>query len=148
MAIAWANRNGLSRGPSTCKVLIYIRLAPNNALKCRVWVLYHAFVYRHVPSFYLKFSIQWWWISADYVILVVGIDMKCKYIYTHISYLCTKHAYFCPTKSLWIIRHTIYICDPLKITRLSKISNIRRTRSQNLNDSRLVLQLSLSNPLK
>ena len=29
-----------------------------------------------------------------------------------------------------------------------KISNIRRTKSQNLNDSRLVLQLSLSNPLK
>ena len=29
-----------------------------------------------------------------------------------------------------------------------KISNIRRTKSQNLNDSRLVLQLSLPNPLK
>ena len=29
-----------------------------------------------------------------------------------------------------------------------KISNIRRTKSQNLNVSRLVLQLSLSNPMK
>ena len=29
-----------------------------------------------------------------------------------------------------------------------KISNIRRTKSQNLNDSRLVLQLSLPNLLK
>ena len=28
-----------------------------------------------------------------------------------------------------------------------KISNIRRTKSQNLNESRLVLQLSLPNPL-
>ena len=29
-----------------------------------------------------------------------------------------------------------------------KISNMRRTKSQNLNDSRLVLPLSLPNPLK
>ena len=29
-----------------------------------------------------------------------------------------------------------------------KLSNIRRTKSQNLNDSRLVLQLPLSNPLE
>ena len=29
-----------------------------------------------------------------------------------------------------------------------KVSNIRRTKSQNINDSRLVLQLSLPNPLK
>ena len=30
----------------------------------------------------------------------------------------------------------------------SKVSNIRRTKSQNLNDFRLILQLSLPNPLK
>ena len=29
-----------------------------------------------------------------------------------------------------------------------KVSNIRRTKSQNLNASRLILQLSLPNPLK
>ena len=29
-----------------------------------------------------------------------------------------------------------------------KISNTRRTKSQNINDSRLVLQLSLPNPFK
>ena len=29
-----------------------------------------------------------------------------------------------------------------------KVSNIRRTKFQNLNDSRLVLQLSVPNPLK
>ena len=29
-----------------------------------------------------------------------------------------------------------------------KVSNIRRTKCQNLNDSRLVLQLSVPNPLK
>ena len=29
-----------------------------------------------------------------------------------------------------------------------KVSNIRRTKCHNLNDSRLVLQLSVSNPLK
>ena len=29
-----------------------------------------------------------------------------------------------------------------------KVSNIRRTKCQNLNDSRLVLQLSMPNPLK
>ena len=29
-----------------------------------------------------------------------------------------------------------------------KISNIRRTKSQNINESRLALQLSLPNPLK
>ena len=33
-------------------------------------------------------------------------------------------------------------------TKYRKISNIRRTKSQNLNVSRLVLQLSLSNPMK
>ena len=33
-------------------------------------------------------------------------------------------------------------------TMYRKVSNIRRTKSQNLNDSRLVLQLSLPNPLK
>ena len=36
----------------------------------------------------------------------------------------------------------------LRIVTYRKITNIRRTKSQNLNDSRLVLQLSLSNPLK
>ena len=29
-----------------------------------------------------------------------------------------------------------------------KVSNIRRTKYQNLNDSRLILQLSVANPLK
>ena len=35
----------------------------------------------------------------------------------------------------------------LRIVTYRKITNIRRTKSQNLNDSRIVLQLSLSNPL-
>ena len=37
---------------------------------------------------------------------------------------------------------------PFANTDYRKVSNIRRTKCQNLNDSRLVLQLSLPNPLK
>ena len=44
-----------------------------------------------------------------------------------------------------MIRHMIYVCYGNKgIVNY----NIRRTKSQHLNDSHLVLQLSLSNPLK
>ena len=39
-----------------------------------------------------------------------------------------------------------YLIGPWDMHR--KVSNIRRTKSQNLNDSRLVLQLSLPNRLK
>ena len=46
-----------------------------------------------------------------------------------------------PRYSLWTERH-----GSLMI--YSKISNIRRTKSQNLNDSHLVLKSSLYNPLK
>ena len=38
--------------------------------------------------------------------------------------------------------------DAMGIEHYSKICKLRRTKSQNLNDSRLVLQLPLSNPLK
>ena len=45
-----------------------------------------------------------------------------------------------------VSRLRLYKIRELKYYR--KISNIRRTKSQNLNDSRLVLQLSVPNPLK
>ena len=38
--------------------------------------------------------------------------------------------------------------DPMGIEHCSKISTMTRTNWQNLNDSRLVLQLPLPNPLK
>ena len=43
------------------------------------------------PNHSLSLSIRWGCISTDYVISVCGIDMKCIYIDTHFSYLCTKH---------------------------------------------------------
>ena len=36
----------------------------------------------------------------------------------------------------------------VKSLNINKVSNIRRTKCQHLNDSRLVLQLSVPNPLK
>ena len=45
-----------------------------------------------------------------------------------------------------------YECDSLSMPKAHqiyrKVSNIRRTKCHNLNDSRLVLQLSVPNPLK
>ena len=43
------------------------------------------------------------------------------------------------------MRHQLSMCHPKNTYR--KVSNIRRTKFQNLNDSRLVLQLSLPNSL-
>ena len=43
----------------------------------------------------------------------------------------------------WCIKNAEYFGDCYR-----KVSNIRCTKSQNLNDSRLVLQLALPNPLK
>ena len=55
----------------------------------------------------------------------------------------------CPFKQKKIpgIKVTAVTLSPLKLT-YHKVSNIRRTKCQNLNDSCLVLQLSVPNPLK
>ena len=44
--------------------------------------------------------------------------------------------------------YSIYLHDYFQFGLYWKVSNIRRTESQNLNDSRLVLLLSVPNPLK
>ena len=46
----------------------------------------------------------------------------------------------------WIRKHSHLLLCEMYMYR--KVSNIRRTKCQNLNDSRLVLQLSVPNPLK
>ena len=49
------------------------------------------------------------------------------------------------------MQHIEHVIDQERIhvpTKYRKVSNIRRTKCQNLNDSRLVLQLSVPNPLK
>ena len=45
-----------------------------------------------------------------------------------------------------VMAHTLWVLGPISIYR--KVSNVRRTKSQNLNDSRLVLKLFLPNSLK
>ena len=47
---------------------------------------------------------------------------------------------------IWVNQDSWYPANPVPMYR--KVSNIRRTKCQNLNDSRLVLQLSVPNPLK
>ena len=42
----------------------------------------------------------------------------------------------------------MYFILNLNFDMYRKVSNIRRTKCHNLNDSRLILQLSVSNPLK
>ena len=49
---------------------------------------------------------------------------------------------------LWTLHSALQGPSWMWLLRYRKISNIRRTKSQNLKDSRLVLQLSLPNPLK
>ena len=50
---------------------------------------------------------------------------------------------------LWYLQ-CLWYCQPISSHNIDyrKVSNIRRTKCQNLNDSRLVLQLSVPNPLK
>ena len=48
---------------------------------------------------------------------------------------------------IYIMTSSVYT-EEWKPGNYRKVSNIRRTKSQKLNDSRLVLQLSLPNPLK
>ena len=43
---------------------------------------------------------------------------------------------------------SIHTCTIRLIYLYRKVSNIRRTKSQNLSDCRLILQLPLANPLK
>ena len=44
--------------------------------------------------------------------------------------------------------HAEYMVRPVNIKDYRKVSNIRRTKSQNSNASRLILEFSLPNPLK
>ena len=64
----------------------------------------------------------------------------CIYIYIYIN-LPYKYA-------IGTLPYTLFIYIVHTKTMYRKISNIRHTKSQNLNDSRLVLLLSLPNPLK
>ena len=41
-----------------------------------------------------------------------------------------------------------WVCVVLVLSVIAKNSNIRRTQNHNLNDSRLIMQLPLPNPLK
>ena len=49
--------------------------------------------------------------------------------------------------NIWYLFYEVNTCHGSSLD-YRKVSNIRRTKYQNLNDSRLVLQLSVPNPLK
>ena len=70
----------------------------------------------------------------------VSVEKWCKFEYI---------AMF-PTKKITrkVLIQIIILLIPLWLSIYRKVSNIRRTKCQNFNDSRLVLQLSVPNPLK
>ena len=82
---------------------------------------------------------------------------------THCSDQCANHLFVKQNiYTSWAIPHTGHnselipgkeypsgvSCNAWNITGYRKVSNIRRTKSQNLNASRLILELSLPIPLK
>ena len=74
-------------------------------------------------------------------------------IYTH-NFMWNVITHPCPTfnggftKPPLKLGHGWVITSHMKLGMYRKVSNIRRTKSQNLNASRLILSLSLPNPLK
>ena len=68
--------------------------------------------------------VSWWLLSSNYL----EYDLHCW--------------------KTWHYTHVISSRSVIKHKNCRKISNIRRTKSPNLNVSRLVLQLSLPNPMK
>ena len=70
------------------------------------------------------------------------------------SYIWLNPGALIENKIVWFLYGTFLLVNIWRVTDGSsccyyrQVSNIRRTKSQNLNDSRTVLRLSLPNPLK
>ena len=91
-----------------------------------------------------KFGVKWadwehhvWHKSCDNVICYIWCS--CHIVMSVGRHCDVEIGYqYGPLLYGWVIANVMY----------RKVSNIRRTKCQNLNDSRLVLQLSMPNPLK
>ena len=104
-----------------------------------------------ISMHYLRFQIAKWRGYTDELIISIWSLRKTD-IVGHLRNLCG--AVYCISwctnqRDGRVCVNFVTLCMsswPQEYTR--KVSNIRRTKCQNLNDSRLVLQLSMPNPLK